>query len=232
MKQLKDHVIVYCLKPNNAFDMKSQIIELPLDDTESVDHVFKTLTVCGHDHVFSRMLVQHFGNVPGSVNAITPDWLDLSKPGVYQYGHAYPDGLPSSYEAGRSPLDVLVAFVRQYLLGTDDALVLSEIWGWNRRDMDSLPWKPARILTIGDENVYGVLSSSDSNADSETIEASISPRGHWQTSACSNYKGVLPDELEDRSTLATIVHATKHLFVPAFDGNGYLIWTPKKNGRN
>lgn len=59
------------------------------------------------------------------------------------------------------------------------------------------------------------------------IEAAIVASHHWQTGVCSSCAKVPKDDILDELFLDEIVEDTEHIFIPAFDGSGYLIWSPE-----
>jgi hypothetical protein len=80
----------------------------------------------------------------------------------------------------------------------------------------------------GEEELYHVLSAS--NASHQMIDNAISDSlGHWGTGVCSRSEHIPAGILPDDSFLDQIVQNTKHIFIPAFDHGGYLIWSRDGN---
>jgi hypothetical protein len=58
------------------------------------------------------------------------------------------------------------------------------------------------------------------------IEAAVATRHQWQTNVCSACISVPEGDIPDEAFLDEIVQNTEHIFMPAFDGSGYIIWSP------
>ena len=75
------------------------------------------------------------------------------------------------------------------------------------------------------EDVYHILMSADDNYDA--IECAIrESTHHWGMGVCTLHEGVQPTEPLSKAVIDEIVADTVHIFTPALDGEGYLIWSP------
>lgn len=196
-------------------------IEVPLgqDDEKARTLMLSSLTICAHNHIISRMLLERFAGAKGPYTAIVGDWYNLSAMRHYD----------STVQPAATPLPahrthrVLVYFVRRYLDETKDAVVVSENWAAERADNWLCP--PPRLAFLGDNEVYHILTPEVS--DPELIEDSITSRHHWQTGVCSSSTRVPTGDDVTIEWVGEIVANARHIFVPAFDGSGYLVWSPE-----
>ena len=140
---------------------------------------------------------------------------------------APPDG-PIYFPPGDSPRDLLVAFVVEYLQSAPDTVVVCENSATTRRTLEIWTWsRKPRASCYGDNDVYFILDPSD--LDLEMIDAALSdPLSHWGTAVCSSSKQIPEGDMPDDSFLDEIAENTKHILMPAFDDDGYLIWSPTK----
>src|SRR5207302_1919864 len=131
-------------------------------------------------------------------------------------------GPPGEYLSGERPTERLVAFIAEYLQTAKNAAVVCENWGTNRKIFVNWPWgEPPPVSCFGENEIYHIVTPDVS--DPEEIENAIVPRHQWQTGVCSRCKQVPKGDIPDVAFLDEIVENTKHVFVPAFDGSGYLI---------
>jgi len=203
--------------------MKSAVFELGEDDKKALALFQESLFVCAHNHVFSRMLLAHFATARGPMFAIIGDWHNLGEMVNYDYPISPPKG-STPFEAGFYPREQLVAFVKEHLRSAADAVVMSENWGASRKTTSIWLWPPPRFACFGDDEVYHFVTPDIT--DTDMIEASVLASHHWQTGVCSSCADVPDGEIPGEGFLEEIVRNTKHIFIPAFDGSGYLIWTP------
>jgi len=117
------------------------------------------------------------------------------------------------------------------LNSTKNAIVICENWAAECRHTANWVWPPPRIACLGDNEVYHVVTPEIT--DPEMIESAIVARNHWQTGICSSCKNFPETNNVDENLLDELVTYINHIFVPAFDGSGYLIWTSnRKRGQN
>jgi hypothetical protein len=122
------------------------------------------------------------------------------------------------------PVAHLVAFVQDYLRSNESSIVVCENWAWERKHIALQPWPPPRLSCYGDHEVFHIVTPEMS--DPEQVEAAVVDRHYWQTGVCSACAHVPEGDIPDEAFLDEIVRNTKHIFIPAFDMGGYLIWSP------
>jgi hypothetical protein len=205
--------------------VKSRLFELEIDDKKAKEHLVESLSVSGHSHLLSRKILDRFSRTVGRAFVIVGDWYPIHQMETYDYTIPAPAGTTPFLEGDR-PTERLVAFVRSYLQTTSNALVVCENWSATRQDVAKWPWPPPRVACFGDDEVYHIVTPKIS--DPEMIEAAVVPRHHWQTGVCSLCEHVPSADIPDEVFLDKIADNTKHIFIPAFDGSGYLIWSPVK----
>ena len=204
------------------------IIELEESDAKARHHILQSLEVCAHNHYLSRMLLARLSAASGPILAIVGDWIKLDRTDDIDHTILPPKNqLP--FVDGLSPDQRLVAFVEDYLCSIEYGVVICENWGWKPSHVKLQLWPPKRIYYLNDD-VYHVLEHGE--ADVDTIERAVIPRHHWQTNLCTKY-----DKLPDGDALSAqvvdgLVRDARHVIVPAFDGSGYLIWSPARELAN
>ena len=206
--------------------MRSTFVELGGGDQKAKDHLLESLAICAH-HSLSKKLLERFSNATGPMFAIGADWIPLDRLIKYEHGWTPPKGSPP-YDAGDLPRDRLVGFVQKHLQSSRDAIVVCENFGAERRHIAKWPWPPPRIACFGDDEVYHLVTPDITDPD--LIEAAVVSRHHWQTGVCSSCARVPEEDIPNEEFLDEIVENTKHIFVPAFDDSGYIIWTPRRDG--
>jgi hypothetical protein len=80
------------------------------------------------------------------------------------------------------------------------------------------------VACYGDNEVYHIVTPAITDPD--LVEAAVVASHHWQTGVCSACAAVPDGDIPDEAFLDGIVDNTRHIFIPAFDGSGYLIWDP------
>lgn len=202
--------------------LKSMVVELGCDDKKAKEHFLDSLSICSHDHILSRKLLHHFAAASGPMLAVIGDWFDLAQMEAYDYTIPAPQG---QYANGDRPSELLVSFVQKYLQATPNGVVICENWGANRKTYENWQWGPAPpVSCFGDNEVYHILTPQ--TTDPETIEDTIRAAHQWQTNVCSQCAHVPEGDIPNEAFLDEIVQNAKYIFIPAFDGSGYLIWSP------
>ncbi len=199
--------------------MKARFIELGPDDKKGIEFFSNSLSVCAHDHILSKKLLNRFATMDGTIMAISPPWLDLDQLEAYGRGSQGPTG--DVYEVGYYPQDLLVTFVHGYLQANKNRVVVCENWCWQRKHIALQPWPPPRLACYGEDEVFHLLTPDVT--DPEQIEAGVINRHHWQTGICTSCVQVPEGDIPNETFLDEIVQNTLHIFIPAFDGDGYLI---------
>jgi hypothetical protein len=202
--------------------MRSKSVDIGPHCETARYHILDSLSICAHDHILSGKLLDRFSGATGSIVAIAGDWFDFDRISNYELYPGGPTG--EDYASGERPTERLVALVSEFLAETEDAIVVCENWGAERRhNIASWPWAPPRISCLGERDIYHILTQGMNNP--EMIEAAVVPRHHWQTGVCSTCPCFPDGDIPNEEFLDNIVQNTKKIFVPAFDGTGYLIWT-------
>ncbi len=90
-------------------------------------------------------------------------------------------------------------------------------------------WPPKRVYYLN-EDVYHTLEHGE--ADLDTIERAVIPRHYWQTNLCTRCIRLPDGDTLSSQFIDGIVRDARHVIVPAFDGCGYLIWSPATQVRD
>ncbi|MCC7084421.1 MAG: hypothetical protein IT427_05385 [Pirellulales bacterium] len=81
-----------------------------------------------------------------------------------------------------------------------------------------------RFAYYGDNEVYHIVTLDVS--DPEKIEAAVAASHHWQTGICTSCNKVPDEDIPNEGWFDEVVRKTEHIFIPTFEGSGYLIWSP------
>jgi hypothetical protein len=210
--------------------MKWKCYAIADDDPRAKKHVLANLSMGAHKHTLTKKLLSHFSEASGAMVAIAFESLDLEKDYLYEYG---------TYQGGKGlndvlrgqdipqrdcPIGGLIILLEKYLRSSRESVVLCENWIATREDLTV--WRPreSRILLYGEE-VYHVLTSED--ASFEAIETTIrESEHHWATGVCCLCERVPQRDIPSEAFFDAIVANTAHIFTPALDEEGYLIWSP------
>jgi putative hemolysin len=195
-------------------------LTLDPDNHNAKSFILESLEICAHNHSFSRKLLRRLSSATGPMYAIVGERITVNVLKDHDFTTTTPDG----EDTGLRPTEIMVSIVGDYLGKTKDAVVMCENWAACRSDIAKWPWPPPRVTCYGDSEVYHVLTHEIT--DPEHIEAAIAPRHHWQTGVCSSCVHVPDGDIPDERFLDEIVRNTKYLFLPAFDGDGFLLWSP------
>jgi len=207
--------------------MQALVQQVP-DEGKARDFVLESLD-CVEFHTLSRKLLDQLQTAHGPVMAIVPPWINLDKLPAYNQD---PGGANGQYEEGCFPQDRLAGLIQEYFKATPGGVGVCESWGWDRRctqwpDIKD-PWFPPRLACFGDDEVYHFVLPGHTF---DQIQEGVIARAYWQTGTLSVCRQVPEADIPDESFFDEIVRNVKHVFVPAFDGGGYLIWTPDIEGR-
>ena len=204
--------------------MKWQYYSLASNDQKAKMQVLENLQIGSQEHTLSKKLLQRFSETSGEMLLIAFETLDLKADCLYKY--ASYDRLPAweSVTWMDAPQWGLISFVDKYLFQTKDPVVLCEDIFATRKSVTKSP-RESRMLFFKDE-VYHVLTSEDA-AKPETIECSLrESRDHWAVGVCSSCDKVPHGNISSEIFFDAIVANTTHIFTPALDGEGYLVWSP------
>ncbi len=215
------------------------------DDQKAKTQVLKNLEVGAYEHALSRKLLQRFSEASGPMLLIAYEQLDLDAD--YLYGDAtYCGGyllrdLPDRPWMDNPQWDLpdsswmdntrwgLIPFIHKYLLKSKESVVLCENVA-DTREFAIKRQRESRMLFFKEE-VYHVLTHENAYSP-ELIEFTIhESENHWgTTNVCSSFAEVPQGEISSETFFDTIVANTKHIFTPALDNDGYLVWTPCVSG--
>ena len=201
--------------------VEPELLALDPGNENARNFILESLEVCAYNHALSKKLLSRLSSATGPMYAIVGERIKADLLEAHDFSTAPPDG----EETGKRPVEILVSIIGDYLGTTQDAVVLCENWAARRDDIAKWPWPPPRVACYGDSEVYHVLTREIT--DPELIEAAIAPSHHWQTGVCSSCVHVPDGDISDEGFLDEIVRNMRLLFLPAFDGSGYLLWSPK-----
>lgn len=214
--------------------MKWKYFPIPSDDERAKAHTVENLKVGAQGHTLSKKLLSRFGEARGRFLLIAFESIDLDYPYLYKY---------ATYNRGRSeasltgPIDWtdstqwgLVDFLDTWLRTSRDAVVLCENWLATREDamrgVADASWE-SHVLCFGDNEVYHVLTSDDCG-NGAIIEATLRESQYqWATGICSRCADLPRGDVPSEAFFDDIVGSTEHIFVPALDEEGFLVWSPR-----
>jgi hypothetical protein len=209
--------------------MKWTYYPLSESDQKAKEHVVKNLEVGAYEHTLSRKLLSRFSAARGPALLIAFESLDLDSDYPFQHARTYCGGKhPHPDVDSASWMDStrwgLIPIIDKHLLKTKDPVVLCENVFLTPKTFARNP-PASRVLLYRDE-VYHVLTR-ENGARPESTECAIREwEQTWGTAVCSSSVEVPWGEIESDSFFDEIVANTKHIFVPALDGEGYLVWSP------
>lgn len=198
------------------------------NDPKAKRQVLKNMEMVVPEHTLSKKLLQRFSEASGPMLLIAFESLDLDADCLYEYA-TYCGGkynLPGSESISwmDGPMWGLIPFLDKYLLKSKEAIVLCENWAATRKAVVDFP-RESQILLFGDE-VYHILTSENAGSP-DSIECTIrESEHHWATGVCSLYTELPQDDIQSEAFFDAIVMNTTHIFTPALDGEGYLVWSP------
>ncbi|MBM4128442.1 MAG: hypothetical protein FJ247_14150 [Nitrospira sp.] len=161
--------------------------------------------------------------------AFVEPWVDPDQLSAYRYSQPWP-GDVTQHIAGPSSKDRLKAFVAKYLQSRSDAMVVCENSDNIRKTADYWSWGTIPpISCYGEEEIYHVLIPALAGPD--IIDTSVSDAiRHWGTGVCAaGLQATAGDRIQE-PFLDEVAERAKYIFMPVFDGNGILIWTPQHSG--
>jgi hypothetical protein len=212
--------------------MKWKYYPLPDEDTVAKKHIFDSFAMGASNHALSKRLTEHCANAKGRMFAIAMESLDIDTVTDYQWAGTYSRGrqwheAANTYklDVGDRPIDGLVDFVQRYLRESTRTVVLCENWMFARSDLETWTTRESRALLFG-EDVYHIADYQDAN-NTDLLEATVlEPDRQWLIGVCSKCEHVPEIEITSEALFDEIVANLAHVFVSAFDGEGYLVWSP------
>jgi hypothetical protein len=156
--------------------------------------------------------------------AIIPAWVKLGSLLSYQQGSVRPENAQGARDD--NPLDSLVDFSEIHLRSRKDALIVCDNPASASKTIGIWTWSiPPRFMHYGHQDALYVLESATTSR--ETIDASLADSlgGKWGLAVCSSSRCVPSGESATEAFIDNVVKNTVHVLMPAFDGDGYVIWT-------
>jgi len=206
------------------------MLRLAENDKKAWDWIANNFSICSHEHILSRKLWMRFASYKGPVFAIKPNCVDLNQLHSYMEIWWPPGDTPNikNDPVEDRPKTQIVEFVKDYLKSSDDAVVVCENANATRKMYENWEWgELPPYWCYGDKEVYHILTRRviGTNKIYNSIrEAFVS----WGVGVCTSCK-IIPDKsITDDSFFDEIVRNTRHIFLPAFDGDGFLVWTPQR----
>jgi hypothetical protein len=198
-------------------------------DMRAKAQVIENLEVGAYEHTLSRKLLSRFSGARGPIFLIAFESLDLSGEQLYKYG-TYRGGnraaAPEAEALGWSdyPISGLIEIVDKWLTTHHDGVVVCENWAARCEHLSRHP-RESRACCFGDE-VYHLLTTCNAGKEHDIECALRESEHHWATGVCSRCSGV-PDGSElTEAFIEEVAANTAHIFTPALDGEGYLVWSP------
>ncbi|REK10798.1 MAG: hypothetical protein DWQ37_15255 [Planctomycetota bacterium] len=193
------------------------------DDPKARAWIRENFEFCAHNHQLAGRLLRQFGLEGGSLTAVVPEWVDITQLVSYRQGSVPPSDL-RQYSPGTSPKDELTNFVVDHLRTAPNSAAVCEHSSTARQTLQIWTWSPPpEALDFGNDDVYFLLTPD--NAGPDTIRDALGDSlGHWGIAVCTSYKRTTANPDRDRF-IDEIVSNTKHILMPAFDDDGYLIWS-------
>lgn len=218
--------------------MRWKCFPISPNDTRAKTLVIENLTTLAQGHTLSKKLLKHFAEAQGPMLLIAFESIDLGYPYLYKYatyrgGQAEPFGTePFSWTD--APRWGLVELLDGWLRTSHDAVVLCENWleacEKAKRGVADGSWE-SRILCFGANEVYHVLTNEDCG-NGTAIEATLRESQYeWATGVCSRCADLPRGDIPSEAFFDEIIGHTEHIFVPALDEEGFLVWSPKKAER-
>jgi hypothetical protein len=162
--------------------------------------------------------------------AIAFESLDLDKDHLYKYG-TYAGGRGLADAIGTQPVSWrdsprwgLIAFLGKWLKSATDAVTVCENVFATRKHLHCAP-KESRIACYGEE-VYHILNHKDADNEAAIECALRESTHHWATGVCALHAHLPAGDIPSETFFDILVAHTAHIFTPALDGEGYLIWSP------
>jgi hypothetical protein len=214
--------------------MKWQYYTLKDSDPLGIELIRKNLSA-GATNVLSQKLLTRLSDVTGSMLAVGLEKMDIGQMRTYSY---------ATYDSGRTalelfgvkpvtigdrPIDGLILFLTKWIQSCPDGLILIEDPISRRSNPNNNPECRASYgltsrLAFHNEEVYYVVTAENSTPDN--IEESIRGADYGTfVGVCARGVTVPSNNELSESTIAEVANATQHVFVPAFDHEGYLIWS-------
>jgi hypothetical protein len=187
------------------------------------DYLLSCLSICAYEHMLSRMLLEKYSSDIGRLLAITPEGVDLSS--IHDFKMSWDSSANVNDSADfPEPRAVLISLAQAFLCSDSANLVVTENFGWNKRIIQNLAWAPPRLMHVCDNDILHILTSSMTSYDE--VERSLVPRHYWQTTVLTTVSQIPEGADASELFIKDITDGTHGIIIPAFDGDGYIIWVP------
>lgn len=166
----------------------------------------------------TRLLLPRIALAPRCVTAFVGKWVDVASLANYEIG------APPEVRSKDPFTEELAAFVHAYLASSDRALLLCQVGSFGKKSLAIWDWSvPPRYFSDGEEEGYYALKSED--RDALRIEATLSDAlGYFGAAICTKFSADRLGRELDGSILEEAAANAEYLIVPAFDGDGFLVW--------
>lgn len=205
------------------------MLRLPENDQKAWAWIAENFAICSHEHSLSKKLWTRFATYKGPVFALKLGLLDLSQLSSYMYTWS-PEGDTTTiedYPVEEWPETILENFVFDHLKTSGNAVVVCENANATRKMYDNWQWGALPpYWCYGENEVYHILTPPDIGTNTfkkSTRKAFV----NWGVGVCATCDRIPENSITDASFFDEIVRRTRHIFLPAFDGDGFLIWTPQ-----
>jgi hypothetical protein len=196
------------------------IVRESVDVAKSRDWIEADFQTCSCWGRLTRLLMPRIAAAPRSVAAFVGKWVDVVALESYDIGapHALISIDPYKTE--------LAAFVQDYLGSNDQSLLFCQVGTCGKHALAIWDWSvPPRYFEDVEGEGYYALKSED-RSDLSRVEETLRDglRGHYAAAICTKVSADrLTGEL-DGAILEEAAGNAEYLIVPAFDGDGYLVW--------
>lgn len=131
-----------------------------------------------------------------------------------------------SFDWGDTTRGGMIEFLQEYIGTQPDALIACFNCNESRSTDVTRTWRESHRVYF-EEDVYHIASRTAAGFSEFEILLRESDDQIAMIGICTNMTEILPDVIGSTAVLETLAAHTKHVFTNAFDGEGYLVWTPQ-----
>jgi hypothetical protein len=206
--------------------MKWIIKSLEASDNRARDCFLDNISVHLKRSPFLQQVREKLLHCDGSYSAIVFDNLDLDLVAQFRFGGSYGGVTMMAATAKYAADDVhypeggLASIIANHLGGSRNGVALS----YSRSNtLEPVDWPESLKASLGEDVVHFLPAKS---ATLETVNELVSDsRGMWTVGVCSTVASLPAGAQWPVELLDEIISNASQLFTPAFDGEGYLVWT-------
>jgi hypothetical protein len=205
--------------------MKTITLKLSSDDPKVWDAITTNFEVCRSQHTLPKLIWERYAGTHGQVVAVFPDWIPIENLSSFRYSWTRPLEA-GRYEHGLSPKKSLAIFIDDYLRITSGSLVVFENLIADKNTYVDWKWGPPPPVSIYDNSeIYHVIKASGRSLKQieDVIRKSFF---QWGTAVCSIDSYMQDDNICTLPFLSDVSENANHIIIPAFDDDGFLIWSP------